>query len=95
MMKKKFLCIGITALVMSTCIAGCGSADKSSMMTENAVAIPVIIVEVVIFMSTKKALQPMIPKRLLRKISVVMSIRKFPRLQKVTLLIVKRQTAVN
>ena len=38
MMKKKFLCIGITALVMSTCIAGCGSADKSSMMTENAVA---------------------------------------------------------
>lgn len=39
MMKKKMLCIGITALVMSTCITGCGSADKSAtMMTENAVA---------------------------------------------------------
>ena len=38
MMKKKMLCIGITALVMSTCITGCGSVDKTSMMTENAVA---------------------------------------------------------
>ena len=39
MMKKKMLCIGIAALVMSTCITGCGSVDKSAtMMTENAVA---------------------------------------------------------